>query len=81
MIVNDNDNLYYDAKDLNSFDHHYANNPELSKGYVGEDDKIQGYSVGLDFTMTAQHMYGIPERANTLSLNVTHYDRPYRLFN
>jgi alpha 1,3-glucosidase len=26
-------------------------------------------------------MYGIPERANTFSLNVTHYDKPYRLFN
>ena len=31
--------------------------------------------------MSTQHVFGIPERANTLSLNVTHYDKPYRLFN
>jgi len=81
MIVNDNDNLYYDAKDIKGIASRYTNNPELGDGYVGENEKIQGYSVGLDFTMSTQHMFGIPERSNTLSLNVTHYDKPYRLFN
>ena len=39
MIVNDNDNLYYDAKDiLTSFGQHYANNPQNPKKHEGPED-------------------------------------------
>lgn len=72
IIVNDNDNLYYDAKDLHSTPAHHAN---------GDDHLIEGYSVGMDFTVSTRHMFGIPERATDFLLEETGYDKPYRLFN
>ena len=35
---------------------------------------VQGYSVGLDFTVNATHMYGIPQRADTFRLEETGFD-------
>ena len=42
---------------------------------------MQGYSVGLDFTVNATHMYGLPHRADNFRLEETGFDHPYRLFN
>ena len=73
VIVNDNDNLYYDAKDL----HEVA----AAKKNGADEHLIEGYSVGMDFTVSARHMFGIPERATEFLLEETGYDKPYRLFN
>jgi len=80
VIVNDNDNLYYDAKDL----HEMSSKPPAPAGQKKNGDDthlIEGYSVGMDFTVSAKHMYGIPERATDFLLEETGYDKPYRLFN
>ena len=118
IIVNDNDNLYYDAKDLGvhhavpihetmpqknetnfsadlkpSFHFgggkptadidtsmHFGKSndagPSVKKGKV-----VQGYSVGLDFTVNSTHMFGLPQRADNFRLEETGFDHPYRLFN
>jgi hypothetical protein len=78
IIVNDNDNLYYDAKDL-----HEVKPPAThgQKKNEPESHLIEGYSVGMDFTVSARHMFGIPERATDFLLEETGYDKPYRLFN
>lgn len=101
VIVNDNDNLYYDAKDLSvhhqhTDDHHEdahetAHEPAHHDAKVKDAKKsngdakaaagVQGYSVGLDFTVNATHMYGIPQRADNFRLEETGFDHPYRLFN
>ena len=74
IIVNDNDNLYYDAKDLHSV-------PASPKANTADEHLIEGYSVGMDFTVSARHMFGIPERSTDFLLEETGYDKPYRLFN
>ena len=74
VIVNDNDNLYYDAKDLHAV-------PATPAANAAEEHLIEGYSVGMDFTVSARHMFGIPERATDFLLEETGYDKPYRLFN
>ena len=101
IIVNDNDNLYYDAKDLGV--HHVVHEhvvhevpivhdvhtviPEVVHHANAADAKkpassnVQGYSVGMDFTVNATHMYGIPQRADSFRLQETGFDHPYRLFN
>jgi hypothetical protein len=117
IIVNDNDNLYYDAKDLGVHhtqphdlvahdervvDHHEIPHSPKSNfsADVGLDFKfgkgskndakpaakkagsvVQGYSVGLDFTVNSTHMYGIPQRNDNFRLEETGFDHPYRLFN
>ena len=87
IIVNDNDNLYYDAKDLGlehpvytqvSHEIHHANDTENARSH---QSVVQGYSVGLDFTVNATHMYGLPQRADKFRLQETGFDHPYRLFN
>ena len=87
IIVNDNDNLYYDAKDLGlehpvytqvSHEVHHANDTENARGH---QSVVQGYSVGLDFTVNSTHMYGLPQRADKFRLQETGFDHPYRLFN
>ena len=88
VIVNDNDNLYYDAKDLgvhHTAAHHdvpvhdvHANAADAKKP---ASSNVQGYSVGMDFTVNATHMYGIPQRADSFRLQETGFDHPYRLFN
>ena len=35
----------------------------------------------MDFTVNAQHMYGLPYRADNFRLEETGFDHPYRLFN
>lgn len=100
IIVNDNDNLYYDAKDLGVHHqhvdehlvdahhevaaHHETAHQNATKK-TGDAKKagsvVQGYSVGLDFTVNATHMYGIPQRADNFRLEETGFDHPYRLFN
>ena len=77
VIVNDSDDLYYDAKNLHAGEHH--SRQHHSNG-LGEDELIQGYSVGLDFTFASNHLYGIPERATKMLLEKTGYENPYRLF-
>jgi hypothetical protein len=42
---------------------------------------VQGYSVGMDFTVNTAHMYGLPQRADNFRLEDTGFDHPYRLFN
>ena len=74
IIVNDNDNLYYDAKDLHSI-------PVSHKENGTDEHLIEGYSVGMDFTVSARHMFGIPERSTEFLLEETGYDKPYRLYN
>ena len=74
VIVNDNDNLYYDAKDLHSI-------PVSHKENGTDEHLIEGYSVGMDFTVSARHMFGIPERSTEFLLEETGYDKPYRLYN
>ena len=105
IIVNDNDNLYYDAKDLGAarlatVHHevihsvpvahevvHHEVLPLVHHANAAEDNKkpassvVQGYSVGLDFTVNATHMYGLPQRNDNFRLEETGYDHPYRLFN
>lgn len=105
IIVNDNDNLYYDAKDLgihhgamhnDAAPHHaqpvhekvapHAAVPETHHEKPAAAKKpassvVQGYSVGMDFTVNANHMYGIPQRADNFRLEETGFDHPYRLFN
>ena len=97
VIVNDNDNLYYDAKDLGVHHapihhdvpihhdthvipetHHVANGDDAKKP---SSSVVQGYSVGMDFTVNATHMYGLPQRADNFRLEETGFDHPYRLFN
>lgn len=100
VIVNDNDNLYYDAKDLHHAQkshkaphadvthekaaHHEAHEaphtteahheaiPETHHANGAEKPAasaaVQGYSVGMDFTVNATHMYGIPQRADDFRL-------------
>ena len=74
IIVNDNDNLYYDAKDLHKIPDHPAAN-------ATDEHLVEGYSVGMDFTVSARHMFGIPERSTDFLLEETGYDKPYRIFN
>ena len=107
IIVNDNDNLYYDAKDLGvhhhvvdvhepvhvTADHHVVvpANAADKKAPAKKDEKkkeakptsstVQGYSVGLDFTVNATHMFGLPQRNDNFRLEETGFDHPYRLFN
>jgi alpha-glucosidase (family GH31 glycosyl hydrolase) len=86
MIVNDNDNLYYDAKDLHEVHNpHEVHHPHAVDGHhannTTEPHLIEGYSVGLDFTISSRHMFGIPERSTDFLLEETGYDKPYRLFN
>jgi len=108
VIVNDNDNLYYDAKDLGvhhsdthhssahhdtHHDVHHANETATPKAAeeakpAKKDAKetaasapVQGYSVGMDFTVNATHMFGLPQRTDTFRLQETGFDHPYRLFN
>ena len=105
IIVNDNDNLYYDAKDLgvSHLQHevkdyelerphgdHHANAAEKKAAEAKKAEKkaekpaahvVQGYSVGMDFTVNATHMYGIPQRNDNFRLQETGFDHPYRLFN
>lgn len=91
IIVNDNDNLYYDAKDLSTHNvyHHEVTVPVV-EGTKKDDKKangakpaadVHGYSVGLDFTVNAAHVYGLPERNEGFLLEMTGFDHPYRLFN
>ena len=99
IIVNDNDNLYYDAKDLGihhpahhtHHDAHHANETDAVKEPAKKDtpkadekvdaSNVKGYSVGMDFTVNATHMYGLPQRSDTFRLQETGFDHPYRLFN
>lgn len=75
---------------------HYANDTakettpkkETAPAKKTEDKKetkststVHGYSVGLDFTVNASHMYGIPQRNDNFRLEETGFDHPYRLFN
>ncbi len=94
IIVNDNDNLYYDAKDLgvhHTTTHHVVTHETISANDAQAAPKapaaekpvaapkehdprdtsstvVQGYSVGLDFTVNATHMYGLPQRSDTFRL-------------
>jgi len=108
IIVNDNDNLYYDAKDLGATHHADAHHDKVEAHPAAHADEhanaaekaakdtkapkkaeakkpassvVQGYSVGMDFTVNATHMYGIPQRADNFRLEETGFDHPYRLFN
>ena len=105
IIVNDNDNLYYDAKDLPVHhvvhehvvhehvthvmpvhhevvhDVYHANGEKAEQNEKKTSSNVQGYSVGLDFTVSATHMYGLPQRADNFRLEETGFDHPYRLFN
>ena len=86
IIVNDNDNLYYDAKDLGVYHGAAANAAEKKaaeekKAAKPASSVVQGYSVGMDFTVNATHMYGIPQRNDNFRLEETGFDHPYRLFN
>ena len=112
IIVNDNDNLYYDAKDLGVHhtraehhepahdthapvhdaphgahaipETHHANAADTkkpAKAAKSTSSNVQGYSVGMDFTVNTTHMYGIPQRADSFRLQETGFDHPYRLFN
>lgn len=106
VIVNDNDNLYYDAKDLGVHhttrhetthetvheaaphhdahavpETHHANAAKKAADKKPASSVVQGYSVGMDFTVNARHMYGIPQRADNFRLEETGFDHPYRLFN
>lgn len=47
----------------------------------GEDTYVDGQAIQLGFYMNAEHLFGIPERANTFLLNSTVGEEPYRLFN
>lgn len=129
IIVNDNDNLYYDAKDLGvhhaaaeahknataphheaphaaaphheaphvtaphvAAPHHeapHAAAPHVAAPHVPVEHHtakkaqgvVKGYSVGMDFTVNAEHMFGLPQRADNFRLEDTGFDHPYRLFN
>lgn len=92
VIVNDNDNLYYDAKNIDNHYREHANAaakkeaaPAAKKPAEAKKDvssqNINGYSVGMDFTVNASHMYGIPQRNDNFRLEETGYSHPYRLFN
>ena len=37
-------------------------------------------SFMMSFYMASEHLYGLPERANNLLLNVTSHRQPYRLY-
>ena len=41
----------------------------------------KAYSVGMDFTVNAEHMFGLPQRADAFRLEETGFDHPYRLYN
>lgn len=61
---------------------HHANGAEKAvDAKKPVSSSLQGYSVGMDFTVNATHMYGIPQRADNFRLEETGFDHPYRLFN
>jgi hypothetical protein len=64
------------SADLETSFHFGKNNGSTKAGSV-----VKGYSVGLDFTVNATHMYGLPYRADNFRLEETGFDHPYRLYN
>jgi hypothetical protein len=53
----------------------------LLRRLLPSEAAVQGYSVGMDFTVNTAHMYGLPQRADNFRLEDTGFDHPYRLFN
>ena len=41
----------------------------------------QSFAIGMDFTVNASHLYGIPQRSDNFRLEETGFEHPYRLFN
>ena len=71
MIMNDHDTLQYASPDA----------PHDSY-YVGGDQIITGYEIGLGFTLSSSYVYGIPQRnLDSFALPATTVNNPYRLFN
>ena len=68
IVINDYDTLPY------------ANKPKIAEGMLGEDVLIDGYEVGLGFTMSSEHLYGLPQRASSFLLEETGKE-PLRMFN
>ena len=68
IIINDYDTL------------HYANKSQVEKHMLGEDVLIDGYQVGMGFTMSSEHLYGLPQRASSFLLEPTGSE-PIRMFN
>ena len=105
IIVNDNDNLFYDRMQhipvkheaVHEDTHEVAHEAPHHEAAAAHHDAPaphaeapahhangafkQGYAVGMDFTVNAAHMYGLPQRADNFRLAETGIKHPYHLYN